>query len=528
MKKIVLLFVLLFVLPGIVNAEMFYAGNQVKEVPIYLDKITKQSYRYFKTAYRKSDNSLVYCADPSKLLSTTDEYYYIVNDQEKALGISKDKWRRIELLAYFGYGYENHIDEKWKAITQYLIWQTVLPEGWFLTFTDGYEGEFKNVHEKETEEIESLITKFETKPSFQNETFKISKNNALVLKDNNNILNNYNLVSNTDLKVTIENNELKITGTKNGVYNLEFVRGKYYPTKLYLSNENQAVVSTDGSPENKFSITVIVESGNVTIKRKYNNYLDNESTIENAIYKIVDSEHNEQILATNKDGEIILKDLPIGELTIKELNPSIGYEKDENEYTIDVLNNNEIILEINPQLIIKKVNIIKKYLIEEENLLPNEVDSFFMVLKNNESKILEKTNDNGLVTFMIPYGNYVISQKSSVLNYELMKDYNIFIKNSQEETLTFINYKKKSSEDILKDESVSEENIIEKEETNIEFESNTRDEDLSDPITFDKDMIDNIPEVIPENPQTGDNLRKYLWLIISSGVILIKIIRKMQ
>ena len=109
-----------------------------------------------------------------------------------------------------------------------------------------------------------------------------------------------------------------------------------------------------------------------------------------------------------------------------------------------------------------------------------------------------------------------------------MKDYNIFIKNSQEETLTFINYKKKSSEDILKDESVSEENIIEKEETNIEFESNTRDEDLSDPITFDKDMIDNIPEVIPENPQTGDNLRKYLWLIISSGVILIKIIRKMQ
>ena len=534
MKKIVLLLALLFMIPAIVNAETFYAGNQVKEVPLFLDKITKQSYRYFKTAYRRSDDVLVYCVEPNKLLSTTGNYNYITNNQEIALGISKEKWHRIELLAYFGYGYRNHISEKWAAITQYLIWQTVLPEGWFLTFTDGYGGDFKNIHENETNEIESLISNFETRPSFQNETFKITKNNTLVLRDENSVLDNYNLISDSDLNVTIKNNELHIIGVKNGIYKLDFIRGEYIPTKLYLSEGNQAVVSTDGSVENRFTINVIVESGNLKIKRNHDDYLDNESIVENAVYEVVDSEQNKKIMSTNEEGEIILNDLPIGEVVIKELNPSIGYEKDENEYKLCIENEKEVILDINPKLVIKKVNIAKKYLIEKENLLPNEVNSVFSVIKNNELKLTDKTNEKGIVTFMIPYGHYVISQNSSILDYELMDDYNLFVENSEEETFTFINYKKKFQEEI-KDEEPSDNKEFEEPEIKFDKEEELpNDEHINNEIIIDsmEDLVnDNLEKeesIIIDNPNTGDNSFRYLGLLVISSVMLIKILRKMQ
>lgn len=534
MKKIFLVLVLLLMIPAIVNGETFYAGNQVKDVPLFLDKITKQNYRYFKTAYRRSDDVLVYCVEPSELLSTTANYNYITSNQEVALGISKEKWHRIELLAYFGYGYHNHISEKWAAITQYLIWQTVLPEGWFLTFTDGYGGDFKNIHENETNEIESLIRDFETRPSFQNETFKITKNNTLVLRDENNVLDNYNLISDSDLNITIKNNELHIIGADNGVYKLEFIRGEYIPTKLYLSEGNQAVVSTDGSVENRFTINVIVESGDLKIKRNHNDYLNNESIVENAIYEVVDSEQNKRIVSTNKEGEIILNDLPIGEVVIKELNPSIGYEKDENEYKLNIENEKEVILDINPNLIIKKVNIAKKYLIEEKNLLPNEVNSIFSVTKNNELKLIDKTNEKGIVTFMIPYGHYIVSQNSSILDYELMEDYNLFVENSEEETFTFINYKKKFQEEI-KDENPLDDKEFEEPEIKFDIEEELpNDEQVNNDIITDsmEDLVnDNFEKeenIIINNPNTGDNSIKYLGLLVISGVMLVRILRKMQ
>lgn len=561
MKKLFLLLVVAVLLPLGVKAEMFYAGEQVKEVPIYLDKITKQSYRYFKTAYRTSDNVLVYCVEPDKLLNLKQDYTHVTDKQWEELNISKEKWRRIELLGYFGYGYKNHTSEKWAAITQYLLWQTVLPEGWFLTFTDGYEGEFKNIHEKETKEIESLLKNFETLPSFENENFKITKNNKLILKDTNGVLSNYKLVSQTALNVSINNNELVVEGVENGEYTLEFVRGEYKPTKLYLSSNDQAVISTDGEPENRFKITVVVESGNLTLKRKLDNYLENDSTVENATYEIIDSESNKHILTTNKNGEIELFDLPLGVVKIKELTPSTGYEVDNKIYNIEIKSNENVVLEVNPKLIMKKVNIIKKYLLPSQSLLPSEANSVFSVVKNSEYKLTSVTDNNGLVSFLIPYGKYTITQNSTILDYELMPDYEIFVENSVEETLTFINYKKpvteeipEESPDIPNDSEESKEDILpetenkepseDKEEIldNKENDSLTNNEDNNlensnnKPIeTVPSKNLNNVNDKEPskeqptiENPKTEDNFLRYFSLLLLSSFILGKIIRKMQ
>ncbi len=533
MKKLFLLAVLIVLLPIVVKAETFYAGEQVKEVPLYLDKITKQSYRYFKTAYRTSDNVLVYCVEPDKLLSVTNEYNFVEEKQWEKLNINYETWRRLELLAYFGYGYDGHDSERWAAITQYMLWQTVLPEGWYLTFTNGYGGEFKNIHEKETNEIENLIKDFEILPSFSNQKFNLTKKEQLILKDANNNLEKYELINNTPLEIIRNSNELIINATENGTYTLEFVRGNYKPTKLYMSDNDQSVISTDGVPENRFVLTVEVESGNLALKRGYDDYLNNDSKRENAVYEIIDSKSNKHILSTNQDGIINLSDLPIGEVTIKELNPSVGYEKDANIYKVTIKNNENTILEVNPRLIVKKVNIIKKYLIEDENLLPNEVNSIFSVLKQDEYKLTDITNENGTVSFLIPYGKYIIKQDSTLLGYELMKDCYINVENSIEENLSFINYKKVIEE--TPEENPEESKPLEPE---IPVSKDEQSEDTEkSPVTeevlnnennnkFYEDINDSI--VFIENPKTNDNIYKNLLIFIISSLFLVKILHKMQ
>lgn len=546
MKKLIILFIGLILIPINVFAETFYAGKEVKEVPLYLDKISKQSYRYFKTAYKTSDNNLVYCVEPSKLLNVNANYNLVTSNQAAILNISNEQWNRIESLVHFGYGYNNHLEEKWAAITQYLIWQTVLPDGWFLTFTDGYGGEYKNIHEKEVNEIESLIKEFNQLPSFENKSFSLTKNEVLILNDKNNVFKNYQLVNNSSLDVKKDNNNLEVRANENGQFELLFKRGNYIPTNLYVSDQDQAVVSINNGLEKTFKISINVSSGNLKINRKLDNYLDNDSSVENATYEIIDSHLNKHILSTDKFGEILLEDIPTGKTIIKEINPSEGYISDEKIYEIDITNNFTSVLDIEPELIKKNINIIKKYLIEETNFLPNEVNSCFSITKNDTIKLMDKTNEFGTVSFLVPYGKYEIVQNSGIINYLLMDNYLLNVTDNIEENLTFINYKK---EEIVEKDNHPDDNIPIDKEIPVE-----------DPPTEEK--IDRIPDIEEienlngqeeliihesqneaiieesnnnnyildkvENPKTGSSLINNLLILIKIEVILVIILKKMQ
>ena len=84
---------------------------------------------------RKSDNHFVYCIQPATPILSSVTYSGTDTDQEVVAHLSKSQWKRIELLAYYGYQYGNHTDKKWYAITQFLIWNTA-NDGWDIYFTD--------------------------------------------------------------------------------------------------------------------------------------------------------------------------------------------------------------------------------------------------------------------------------------------------------------------------------------------------------------------------------------------------------
>ena len=80
----------------------------------------------------------------------------------------------INKIAYFGYGYYNHSDPKWYAISQYLIWKEADPLGHYY-FTEGLNGLEANKFQEEINEINQLINEYDKDISFNNKTIDLSE-----------------------------------------------------------------------------------------------------------------------------------------------------------------------------------------------------------------------------------------------------------------------------------------------------------------------------------------------------------------
>ena len=92
---------------------------------IYIKKDRNDGYSKWQQARfirRSEDNAFVYCLQPFVDIDNNLPYYEIArSDYELYLNMSKEQFRKVNLYAYYGYGYGNHTDAKWYAITQILI-----------------------------------------------------------------------------------------------------------------------------------------------------------------------------------------------------------------------------------------------------------------------------------------------------------------------------------------------------------------------------------------------------------------------
>ena len=135
---------------------------------IYLKKVKPDGYTKYQQARfirRSEDNQFVYCLQPYIDIDNNLPYYDVIReDYEKVLGFSESQWDRISLLAYYGYGYGNHTDQKWYVITQVMIWRTTNPES-DIYFTDTLNGSRVNKFDGEIAELESLVSNHYKRPS---------------------------------------------------------------------------------------------------------------------------------------------------------------------------------------------------------------------------------------------------------------------------------------------------------------------------------------------------------------------------
>ena len=165
----------------------------------------------FKTNYVtmfKLNDRIAYCVEPG--VEITESYYDIYTDWSK-VNFSDELKEYIEKLGYYGYEYPGHQTSRYYIAAQELIWKAVKPET-EVVWTTGknYTGEVIDVS-KEKEEILSLVQKHDLKPSFSEKSFKAVVGNKIVLKDENNVLDDYEISSSEYHDVVKEGNTITIT-----------------------------------------------------------------------------------------------------------------------------------------------------------------------------------------------------------------------------------------------------------------------------------------------------------------------------
>ena len=153
------------------------------------------------------DGRLAYCIEPGADITTR---IYDSNSNWNASNISIEKQIYLEKLGHFGFEYQGHNTDRYYLATQELIWRAF--DNVDIYWTTGENGTGSTIDlSSEKSEILSLIEKYDTKPSFINSTLKGEVGTSLSIKDDNEVISDFNINDGEKHKVEIKDNSLSIS-----------------------------------------------------------------------------------------------------------------------------------------------------------------------------------------------------------------------------------------------------------------------------------------------------------------------------
>ena len=350
----------------------------------YTTRITYyQKARFFR---KTGTDEFAYCIEPFQFFEENESYQSTSNPN-----LTQEKLDRISKIAYYGYGYKNHTDKKWYAITQLMIWQASDSGGNYY-FTDTLNG--------------SPINRF--------------------LEENQ----------------IIEDNSIIIENLKEGTYTFQLLKefdNYHKPLIFYQSNNSQNLVKTGdiNNITSSFQVEVIKTNIQVTKidKDTKSTIPSGEGTLDGAIYELYDDNNNKISELEIIENQAIVENLPFGKYYLKEIKPGNGYLLDNSIYEIIITKEKpKVEITLENEIIKKIITIKKKY--GEENNLYNEQNITFQILNNNQDEIKEiTTNEEGLATIILPYGKYTIIQENTTSGYQKVDPISINVTNTEEEII---------------------------------------------------------------------------------------------
>lgn len=380
----------------------------------------------------RSTNEFAYCIEPFRLFVDDQEYY-----DTNVNYLSQVAKERIAMLAHFGYGYKNHTDIKWYAVTQLLIWKEANPEGDYF-FTEYLNGPRISLYENEINEMYNLVDNYTKLPSFAKKTFNTVEDNNLVLTDTNNVINNY---TTNDNSVTIKNNQVTISNNTSGQKEITFTRkDDFYnkPIIFYESSFSQNLVDTGDINEISFKITLNTQPTNVKItkldKTTHSITPSGDAKLDGAKFAVYNSNMQKITEVTIKNNQAILKNLDYGTYYLKELKAGTGYNLNPEllKFTLSKDNPN-LELSTENDVIKAKIKIHKLY--GSTNFQPEANVAFNIYNSKNELVKSITTDELGNAEIELPYGTYTLIQISSANGYEKINPLTFTV--SSNKTLTY-------------------------------------------------------------------------------------------
>lgn len=394
------------------------------------------------------DSRIYYCIDPALALgeAPSGSFTYITGENNiiGKSNLTKEKYNKVRLLAYYGYGYKNgninHSLKKWYGITQVMIWRVMRPDlTW--TFKESRNSTpNKNLYKDEVLEMNNLINNHGKVPSFAGTDKKILIGDSIILTDNNNVFENFSRVNALKyVSVKQSGEKIVITAEKQGseVINYSFRNGIVNPIALLTSSNYQDIITRGILTDLPyFQIKIEVTGGVVNLQKIDDDTNENTSqgdaSLKDAVYEIYDSNDKlvEKITTDSKgQGKVILD---YGKYKIKEVIAPEGYELSDKVYDFELnKDNTEINLEVKDKVVSGKLVLTKNKGGSGESMSLEEGASFEVI---NSSKVVVDTittNKNGVAEINLPYGKYTIHQIKGTSGYVHSEDIEIDINKSK-------------------------------------------------------------------------------------------------
>ena len=423
------------------DKSQWISGDYILKV-----KGSTRKYQQMTVITRNSDGSFVYCIEPGTPVSDGAVYPGQDFDQSYVGQMTQEQWRRITLLAYYGYGYGNHTDIHWYTVTQYLIWQTV-PHGYDIYFTDSLNGNRITKYTNEINELNRLVEEHNISPNITNDTIDMVIGDTVELTDSNNVLNKFEVVDTDNVSASISGNTLSITANDVGDGSVTISkRDKNYshPAIIYYHPTSQDLMMRGAYDPIDVNLKIKIVGGKVSVKKVDMDtglgIAQGDATLDGAVYGIYDLEGNRVGEVISKGGEYVTSDyLPsLGTFYLKEEKSSTGYELNETKYFFNITKDDlypEV--DVTEKVIERDLKIFKVYASDETGFLTGEPNvTFDIYLKSTGEKVTSITTDeNGYATATLPYGTYTVRQVSSTEDHEMVEDFEIVVNEYSEDPI---------------------------------------------------------------------------------------------
>lgn len=442
MKKILLGFIVLFtflLIPNIKVAALtdsFYegeyiSGEYIKKFPNGSGTGKYEQMRFFR---RKSDNQVVYCIELWKTLATNKNIDGYDTEQYDYANLDYSTWEKIMLISYYGYGYKNHTDDKWYAITQFMIWKVTSPDS-NIFFTDKLNGNKIIKYEQEINEINELVMNHPTLPSFNNANYEIRNNELITITDTNNVLDKFDIMSSSDLTVTQQENTYTLSKKYTGTSQIFLAnKDKLYNTSpiVYVDSESQNLLAPGKYYPIYSILNITMKEANIIVTKldedTKQNHPQGDAKLSGSTFELLDNNNkviDKQII--KNDGTLTFFKVGYGTYTIREVKAGEGYKLNNNEITIEVDQEVENITFTNE--VVKNTIRFQKYI---KNPITNETkieaNAKFSIYNNSNTKVITfETDENGKYQLELPYGTYTVKQESGIKNHLYIKDFKIIV-----------------------------------------------------------------------------------------------------
>ena len=369
-----------------------------------------------------------YCIEPGVDINTD---IYDSSTYYGSSGLSYNAAEYVQALIYFGYKYKRHDDYRYYMATQELVWEYLKGINVEWTNVDDFNGDRINIDIYKNEII-NLVNRYYTniRLNFVDGNDLIPYKDYFAL-DLGGVINNYVVSDVSGMEVSISNNggiNYKVVDASRDKVSFGLKWNNYYnySSKFYTSGNSQKLISVGNFVvktynanfnviKSDLSVSVVdmdtglsLGQGDASLEgAKYNIYKDNELILE---------------FLTDINGHADIHGLEAGDYVIKQVSASLGYLINDDDVSIHLdYGDNSIILK--EKVITNDITLIKYYGEDDE---VEEGVKFLVYYKDNSYK--EGITDSlGKVSFVLPYGKYVIKQDNTIYGYKKVDDFEISV-----------------------------------------------------------------------------------------------------